>query len=173
LGRGDACGQRPQSPTRPLHAPPLGPGPGPLSSSPFLSTPNARSLRSLAATRRSGRSWDWAVILADSCSASPLAPASLRNFSLLPTILAWEGRWPSPTLISRGQRAPWARASKNSNSACPCSITYGSTIGPPGLWVTAPSSSDSVPFTRKPDPRSTSTPVKISSTATAAARAAI
>jgi hypothetical protein len=44
---------------------------------------------------------------------------------------------------------------------------------PPGQWVTTPSSSDSVRYTRKRGLRSMSTLVKISSTATVAVRVAI
>src|SRR5439155_24954296 len=157
----------------PLYAPPLVYRLGPLSTCSFLSAPTARPGHALAATRPPDRSRGGAVILADSGSTSPLAPASLRNFLWRPPFMPGKAARLLVPSVSGGQTPPWARTSKDSSSDFRCSITCGSRIGPPGPPATVVSSSDCVPCTQKPDLRSTSTPAKISSTATAAAKAVI
>jgi hypothetical protein len=87
LGRGDAHAQRSRSAARFFHAPPLVERPGPLSTGSFLSAPNTRLLGPLASAWRSGGSQCLAVVGADSGSAGPLAPASLRVFFFRPPSL--------------------------------------------------------------------------------------
>ena len=79
----------------------------------------------------------WPLSVADSSSASPLAPASLRDFFFRPPSLPGNAGRLSPTLVSGGKTAPWARISNNSNSAFRCSIICGSRTGAADLPVTA------------------------------------
>ena len=83
------------------------------------------------------------------------------------------GMWTASSYAQlRRQTTLWARTSKNSNSTCRYWIICGSGTGPVSLPVAVPSLSGFVRCTPKRGLRSTSMPAKISSTATAAARAA-
>src|SRR3974377_2056741 len=171
LGGGNAYAQGPQPRARCFHTSSLGPRTGPLPTCFFFSPPNAHRHGSLVGAWSLGGSATWAFVLAASGSADSLAPAALRKFLHPPSLPGKAGRL---RLRSHPEaKAPWARISKNSNSAFRCSIICSSRTGSRDLPVMVPSSSVSAPCTRKPALRSMSTLAKIFSIAMAAVRAAI
>jgi len=101
----------------------------------FLRQTLARIAQWLARGRRGSRGL--VLVRTDSGSANPLASVAPEQFSVSPTILAWERCAPSSRLFSGGKEPRhWARISSHSNNDLPCSLTCGNnTIGLAGRRV--------------------------------------
>src|SRR5207237_351076 len=85
----------------------------------------------IGATRPPDRSRGGAVILADSGSTSPLAPASLRNFLWRPPFMPGKAARLLVPSVSGGQTPPWARTRKTQTATFVARLLSAAGLGRP------------------------------------------